>query len=81
MEILEQLEIRIAELLGRLDILRAENAEARQAVSDMAAEKAALEEENRRLRSALESGEELRREALRRLDGLLRKIQAHDSLE
>lgn len=81
MEILEQLEIRVAELLGRLDILKSESALARQAADGMAEEKAALEEENRRLRAALESGEELRREALRRLDDLLRKIQEHDSLE
>lgn len=81
MELLEQLEIRVAELLATLDRLRAENSRAQSAISALDMEKTALEEENRRLHAALERGEELRREALRRIDGLLRKIQEHDSVE
>lgn len=81
MELLEQLETRVAALLSGLDTLRAENARARAELEALAAAKAALEEENRGLREALDNGEALRAEALRRIDALLRSIQEHDSVE
>ena len=46
-----------------------------------AAEKAALEAENHRLCEALENEEQLRAQALARIDAVLRNIQEHDSVE
>ena len=47
----------------------------------MAARNDALDEENQKLREALENEETLRTEALNRIDALLRRIQEHDSVE
>lgn len=81
MELLEQLESRVTELLDKLDRLEAENVRLRSESSAVVAEKAVLEEENRKLRDALTQEEHLRVEALKRIDALLRRIQEHDSVE
>ncbi|WP_022655213.1 cell division protein ZapB [uncultured Desulfovibrio sp.] len=81
MELLEQLESRVTELLDRLDRLAAENVRLRAESSAIVAEKAVLEEENRKLHDALTQEEHLRVEALKRIDALLRRIQEHDSVE
>ena len=81
MELLEQLESRVTELLDKLDRLGAENVPLRAEYPAVVAEKAVLEEENRKLRDALTQEEHLRVEALKRIDALLRRIQEHDSVE
>lgn len=81
MEVLEQLEIRVADLLARLDALRAECAQATSSLAAAVQQRQALEQENSRLTQAVARSEERRKEALRRLDALLRKIQEHDSVE
>lgn len=81
MELLEQLEARVAELLARLDRLRAENAHLRAELSAQGVESSGLEEENQRLHDSLAREEGRRAEALQRIDALLRKIQEHDSVE
>ena len=78
MELLEQLEAQIAELLDRL---RAENTRLHAEASAIVAEKAVLEEENRKLHDSLAQEENLRVEALKRIDALLHRIQEHDSVE
>ena len=81
MEAFAKLETHIAELLTRLDTLKAENARLRAEAENSAAGRTALEEENRRLTAALAQEESLRNEVLRRVDNLLQKIQEHDSVE
>lgn len=81
MELLEQLEAQVAELLARLDRLRAENTRLHAEASAIVAEKAVLEEENRKLHDSLAQEENLRVEALKRIDTLLHRIQEHDSVE
>ena len=78
MELLEQLEAQVAELLARL---RAENTRLHAEASAIVAEKAVLEEENRKLHDSLAQEENLRVEALKRIDALLHRIQEHDSVE
>ena len=73
MELLEQLEAQIAELL--------ENTRLHAEASAIVAEKAVLEEENRKLHDSLAQEENLRVEALKRIDALLHRIQEHDSVE
>ena len=81
MELLGQLETQVAALLARLDRLKAENARISAESAAMGAERAALEDENHRLREALENEEQLRAHALKRIDAVLRNIQEHDSVE
>ena len=81
MELLEQLESQVEALLARLDRLKAENAKISAESADVAARNDALDEENQKLREALENEETLRTEALNRIDALLRRIQEHDSVE
>ncbi len=79
MEVLEQLEVRVSEMLRKLDALAAERKclqkEREQAVRD----KEALEEENHALLEALAREKALRAEVLQRLDALLRAVEEHDS--
>lgn len=65
----------------RLDRLKAENAKISAESAAVAARNDALDEENQKLREALENEETLRTEALNRIDALLRRIQEHDSVE
>lgn len=81
MELLEQLETHVTALLAKLDRLKAENTRFRAESSAAVAEKAVLEEENRKLHESLAKEETLRTEALKRIDVLLRRIQEHDSIE
>ena len=81
MELLGQLETQVAALLARLDRLKSENTRISAESAAMGAEKTALEEENHRLREALENEEQLRTQALTRIDAVLRNIQEHDSVE
>lgn len=81
MELLEKLETQVAALLARLDRLRAENERVSAESAALGEKKAALEDENHRLREALENEEQLRAQALKRIDAVLRNIQEHDSVE
>lgn len=81
MELLEQLESQVEALLAQLGRLKAENARIRAESADAAAQNDALDEENQKLREALENEEKLRTEALNRIDALLRRIQEHNSVE
>lgn len=67
--------------MARLDRLKAENAKISAESAAVAAQHVALDEENQKLREALENEETLRTEALNRIDALLRRIQEHDSVE
>ncbi len=67
--------------MARLDRLKAENAKISAESAAVAARNDALDEENQKLREALENEETLRTEALNRIDALLRRIQEHDSVE
>lgn len=64
MELLEQLETHVTALLAKLDRLKAENTRFRAESSAAVAEKAVLEEENRKLHESLAKEETLRTEAL-----------------
>ena len=81
MELLEQLESQVEALLARLDRLKAENARISAESAAVAAQIDALDQENQKLREALENEETLRTEALNRIDALLRRIREHDSVE
>ena len=67
--------------MARLDRLKAENAKISAESAAVAARNDALDEENQKLREALENEEKLRTEALNRIDALLRRIQEHVSVE
>ena len=81
MELLEQLEARVEALLAELDRLREENNRLRGELEGVTGHRNSLEEENRGLREALEQGESLRNEALRRIDALLHRIEEHGGIE
>ncbi len=80
MEMLGQLEDRIDALLARFEAARGENARLEAEIASLRAGMAALAEENHNLHARLEQGENLRAEALRRIDGLLLRLREHDSV-
>lgn len=81
METLEQLEISVDKLLARYKALQAENADLRSELGGLVEEKNALADENHKLKAAAAIQEATRAEALRRIEGLLQKIQDFDSVE
>ncbi|MDR3362982.1 MAG: cell division protein ZapB [Desulfovibrio sp.] len=81
MKNLEQLELHISAFLEKFDRIKAESERIRAESSAANAEKSELVEENRKLRASLTQEENLRNEALKRIDALLRKVQEHDSVE
>ncbi|MDR2820430.1 MAG: cell division protein ZapB [Desulfovibrio sp.] len=81
MKNLEQLELHISALLEKFDRIKVESERIRAESSAANAEKSELVEENRKLRASLTKEENLRNEALKRIDALLRKVQEHDSVE
>lgn len=80
MDVVERLEIGIRALLERHELLREENRRLADGISVLTREKQMLEKENRDLHESLARQEILRIEALRRLDGLLRKIQDYEKV-
>lgn len=81
MEAVERLEILIRQLLAQHKLLREENERLGKEISVLSREKNVLEEENRNLHESLALQEVLRVEALRRIDGLLRKIRDYEKVE
>lgn len=81
MKSLEQLESGIVSLLDKLVVLKEENSRLKAENSVLAEKNAALEEEFKKLKDVVEEEENLRAEILRRVNALIRRIQANDSLE
>ena len=73
MEVLEQLEVRVSEMLRKLDALVAERKRLQEEREQAVRDKEALEVENHAQEKAL------RAEVLQRLDALLRAVEEHDS--
>ena len=73
MEVLEQLEVRVSEMLRKLDALVAERKRLQEEREQAVRDKEALEVE------ALAQEKALRAEVLQRLDALLRAVEEHDS--
>ncbi|WP_297215918.1 cell division protein ZapB [uncultured Desulfovibrio sp.] len=79
MEVLEQLEVRVSEMLRKLDALVAERKRLQEEREQAVRDKEALEVENHALLEALAQEKALRAEVLQRLDALLRAVEEHDS--
>lgn len=80
MENLEQLEKSIDGLLHRLGELKNEIIRLNEEVASLNREKAVLEEQNQTLHDTICKEENLRTEAMTRIDSLLRKIRDHDNV-
>ena len=72
MELLDLLESRVDSLVTEIEFLRKENAKLRADASDGLA---ALKEENSYLKQALEEEQQLKDAVLKRVDGLLSRLQ------
>ena len=81
MDVLEQLEIRISELLRRLEAAQADSARHQIEMAVAAKENEALVAENNALLQALARERAWRAEALARLDALLRRVEAEGGVE
>lgn len=81
MDVLEQLEIRISELLRRLEAAEAASARKEAELVTAAKEREALEAEKAALLQALNRERAWRAEALARLDELLRRVEAYGGAE
>ena len=81
MDVLEQLEIRISELLRRLAAAEADSARKGTELEAAAKEREALEAEKAALLQALNRERAWRAEALARLDELLRRVEAYGGVE
>ncbi len=81
MDILEQLESEIQDLLVRNRELLAAATQARGLLADTEEQCSVLKEENRTIRQALEDEKALRRDAVARIDAIVRKIQEHQGAE
>lgn len=81
MDVLEQLEIRISELLRRLAAAEADSAQKGTELEAAAKEREALEAEKAALLEALARERAWRAEALARLDALLRRVEAYGGVE
>lgn len=77
MDVLEQLEIRISELLRRLEAAEADSARKGTELTTAAKDKEALEAEKAALLQALARERAWRAEALDRLDALLERVEAY----
>jgi cell division protein ZapB len=76
MELLDLLESRVDSLVTEIEFLRTENTKLRE---DASAGLTALTEENSNLKQALEEEQQLRDAVLKRVDGLLARLQSVDS--
>ena len=72
MELLDLLESRVDSLVTEIESLRKENAKLRQ---DAAVDLATLTEENSHLKHALEEEQQVKDAVLKRVDGLLSRLQ------
>ena len=81
MDVLGRLESQVAALLAELRRLKEGYAYLDAQIFALQEEKTALVAENRRLTLDLEKEGQLRAEARRRIDALLRKVEEHDSIE
>lgn len=81
MEALEQLETQVLALLEQKAQLLAETRRLHSELEATIAAKMSLEEENRELRENLSKEEQVRGDAINRMDALLRLIQEHESAE
>ena len=73
MELLDLLESRVDSLVTEIEFLRKENAKLRE---DASAGLTSLTEENSYLKQALEEEQQLKDAVLRRVDGLLSRLQS-----
>lgn len=80
MEVLEQLEVRVSDMLRKLDALAADRKRLQEEAAQAVKDKEALEIENRALLEALAQEKALRAQVLKRLDALLQAVEAHDSV-
>lgn len=81
MDVLEQLEVRVSELLRKLAAVRADSARQQAEMAAAAREKEALAAENNALLQALAQERAWRAEALARLDALIQAVEEHESAE
>lgn len=81
MEVVGKLEISIQNLLAQNEFLKNEKIRLENKISVLTTEKNILEKENKNLHESLVQQEILRIDALRRIDGLLRKIQDYDKVD
>lgn len=81
MEALEQLETQVLALLEQKAQLLAETRRLHSELEATIAAKMSLEEENRELRENLNKEEQVRGDAINRMDALLRLIQEHENAE
>lgn len=77
---LERLEKCVNGLISRYEALKEENFRIRANMEDLMQENEALVKENNSLHEKLAQEEQLRAEALRRIEGLLQKIGEHGSV-
>jgi len=75
MDVLGQLELRVEQLLARLDTLKTENSHLQGELARKCGECDKLATENKTLRDSIRKEEERRLLALERLEALLRKIR------
>lgn len=80
MEVLEQLEVRVSDMLRKLDALAADRKRLQEEAAQAVKDKEALEIENRALLEALAQEKAVRAQVLKRLDALLQAVEAHDGV-
>ena len=81
MDVLEQLEVRVSELLHKLEAMQAASDRQQAEMAAAAREKEALVAENEALRQVLAQERAWRAEALTRLDALIQAVEEQDSAE
>lgn len=81
MDVLEQLEVRVSELLRKLEAAQAASARQQAEMAAAAREKEALVAENEALMQALAQERAWRAEALARLDTLIQTVEKQESAE
>lgn len=81
MDVLEQLEVRVSELLHKLEAAQADSVRQQAEMTAAAREREALAAENEALQQALAQERAWRAEALTRLDALIQAMEEHDSAE
>lgn len=81
MDVLEQLEVRVSELLHKLEAMQADSARQQAEMAAAARENEALAAKNDALTQALAWERAWRAEALARLDALIQAVEEHESAE
>lgn len=81
MDVLEQLEVRVSELLRKLEAMQADSARQQAEMAAAARENEALAAKNDALMQALARERAWRAEALARLDALIQTVEEHESAE